>query len=127
MATVVAVEANRAPCTWWLPCSAACVGLSPCSRNRTMFSATTMAASSTMPTAKASPASEITLRERPVSLSTIKVVSKDTGMATAISRVARTSRRNNHKMPTASRIPSSRLLVTRLTARWMNTEASKDC
>ena len=127
MATVVAVEASRAPCTWPVPLSAAFSGNSPFSRSRTMFSDTTMAASSTMPTANARPAREITLRLRPVSCSTIKVVSSETGMAVAISSVPRVSRRNHHNTPMARITPSSRLLVTRVTARLINTEASNDC
>ena len=127
MATVVAVDANRAPCTWPAPRSAALPGVSPFSRNLTMFSLTTMAASSTMPTAKASPAREMTFRDLPVSCKTMKVVSRDTGMAVAISNIPRTFRRNHHNTPIASRMPISRLPVTRFTARWMNTDASKDC
>ena len=46
-----------------------------------MFSATTTAASITMPTANARPASEITLRLRPVSCSTMKVASSEIGIA----------------------------------------------
>ncbi len=92
-----------------------------------MFSATTIAASITMPTAKASPASEITLRLRPASCSTTKVASSETGMALAISSVARESRRNHHRQPTASSTPTTRLPDSRLMARLMNSPESNDC
>ena len=90
-----------------------------------MFSATTTAASITMPTANARPASEMTLRLRPVSCSTMKVASSEMGMAQAISAVARTSRRNHHRQPTASSTPTVRLPDSRPNARLMKTEASK--
>ena len=77
MATVVAVDAMRAPNTSFVPRwaqSSMCVcefeplfSTSAPLRVLTMFSSTTIAASSTIPTAKASPASEMILSERPVS------------------------------------------------------------
>ena len=59
MATVVAVEANSAPHTCCAPFMEAVCESAPCSRWRTMFSSTTIAASITIPTAKASPASRV--------------------------------------------------------------------
>jgi hypothetical protein len=126
-ATVVRVEATSAPATWRVPRLAASNGILPLSRRRTMFSATTTAASITMPTAKARPASEITFRLRPARSSTMKVASNEIGMAEAISKVARRSRRNHHKQPTASNTPASRLPESRLIARLMKSEESKLC
>ena len=79
IATVVAVDAMRAPNTSFVPrwaqssmCVCECgslfsISASALLRVLTMFSSTTIAASSTKPTAKASPASEMILSERPVS------------------------------------------------------------
>ena len=117
IATVVAVDASSAPQTWPEPCSEASVGGNPFSRRRTMFSSTTIAASSTMPTAKASPASEITLRLRPAAFSTMNVASREMGIATAMMSVALTRRRNHHSTPTARNIPRKILPDTREMAR----------
>ena len=117
IATVVAVDASSAPQTCPVPSSAASPISLPFSRRRTMFSSTTMAASSTMPVAKASPASEMTLRLLPVTLSSMKVASSEAGIAAATIRVARSLRRKYHSTPTARNTPRNRLLVTRLIAR----------
>ncbi len=119
IATVVAVEASRAPHTCDVPLSAASAAASPRSRRRTMFSSTTIAASSTMPVANARPASEMTFRDRPASVNTTNVVSSDTGIASAIISVARHWRRNSHSTPMASRMPAARLPVSRLIERLM--------
>ena len=126
-AIVVKVEASNAPATWRVPRLAASNGILPDSRSRTMFSATTTAASITMPTANARPASEITLRLRPVSSSTMKVASNEIGIAEAISKVARRSRRNHHRQPTASSTPAKRFPDSRPIARLMNSDESKLC
>ena len=67
------------------------------------------------------------LRVRPVILRMIKVASSEIGIAIATIRVARRRRRNHHKMPTASIIPRIMLPATRLIARLIKTDASKDC
>ena len=110
MTTVVAVDASSAPHTWLLPSVAACSASTPFSRRRTMFSSTTMAASSTMPVANASPASEIMFSVRPVICITTKPTNSETGIAIATMNVARSRRRNHHRIATASAIPSSRLV-----------------
>src|SRR5438309_136097 len=72
-ATVVAVEASSAPATWRAPVLvASSSGVAP-SRRRTTLPQTTIAPSTTMPTANASPASEMTFRLRPQRSSTTKV------------------------------------------------------
>ena len=78
-----------------------------------------------MPTAKASPASEMTLIVRPARLSTIIVAIRQMGMADAMRRVAAVRRRNSHRAPTARMIPSIRLLVRSEIARLMKTDGSK--
>ena len=112
MATVVAVEAKSAPHTWFVPCWAASVGERPFSRKRTMFSNAMMAASRTMPTAKARPASEMTLSVRPAASMMTKVASKEAGIASATINVARNFRRNHQRQMMAKQTPSARLLAT---------------
>ena len=119
IATVVAVDARSAPHTWLVPRSLASAGVAPVSRRRTMFSSTTIAASSTMPVAKARPASEITLSERPVGERIANVASSDTGIASAMISVARHWRRNSHRTPMASSTPAMRLPVNKLIERLM--------
>ena len=63
--TVVRAETSTAPHTSDAPRRAASRAGIPSSRSRKMFSSTTIAASTTMPTANARPASEMTLIDRP--------------------------------------------------------------
>ena len=123
-AIVVTVEAIKAGTTSRVPVCAASTGVMPPSLSRMMLPETTIAPSTTMPTAKASPASEITLRVRPPRSSAPNVASRQTGIATAISKVARQSRMNHQTQIRASRAPMIRFSVSRLTARWMNSEES---
>ena len=81
---VVAVEATRAPATWRDPWRVACSSGRPLSRSRTTLPETTMAPSTTMPTANASPAREMTFRLRPMRSSATKVAHRHTGMVAAI-------------------------------------------
>ena len=108
---------ERPPDLGRFPRAAAVPSGRPASRRRTMFSSTTMAASRTMPTAKARPASEMTLSVLPARFSTTKVPSREIGMARATIRVARRLRRNHQRTPTASSTPSARLFVTSPMAR----------
>ena len=117
MATVVAVDASSAPQTWREPCREASVAGRPFSRRRTMFSSTTIAASITMPTAKANPAKEMTFRLRPAAFNMMNVASREMGMAAAMMSVALTRRRNHHSTPTARNIPRKILPETREMAR----------
>ncbi len=89
IATVVAVDATSAPQTWPAPRSAASKPSRPCSRWRTMFSSTTIAASSTMPVANASPAIEITFSDMPSPSSTMNEKHRHSGIARATIMVAR--------------------------------------
>ena len=110
MATVVAVDASNAPHTWVAPFSAASSDGTLFSLKRTVFSSTTIAPSSTIPIANASPASEIMFRERPASCNTRNAVNRQIGIATATIKVARNRRRNHQRMPVASVIPSNRFV-----------------
>ncbi len=92
-----------------------------------MFPETTIAPSTTMPTANASPASEITLRLWPVRCSAVNVASRQIGIALAMSTVARQSRMNHHTQSSDSSAPTMRFSVSRLTARLMNSDESNDC
>ena len=125
IATVVAVEANKAGQTCATASSAAGPAAVPCLRIRTKFSITTIAASSTMPVAKARPASDITLIVRPAMPSTASVTSRQTGTVAAMITVARARRTNSQSRPTASSVPSSRLPPRKDSARLMNTDGSK--
>ncbi len=117
MATVVTVEANNAGQTWDEPCLELSWWLRPFSRILKIFSNTTIAASNTIPTANAKPASEITFNERPVISSTINVESSEMGIAVAIIKVAFFLRIKNHKTEIDNKTPTNKLLVTKLMAR----------
>ena len=112
MATVVAVDASRAPHTCSGPMSAASSAAMPRSRSRTMFSSTTMAASRVIPTANARPASEMMLTVRPAKSRPRNAANNEIGIATATSSVARNRRRNSHSTTMASATPRPRLLRT---------------
>ena len=100
-ATVVSVEATMAPLTSRPPSTAARRRPLPISRWRKMFSSTTTALSTTMPVAKARPASMMTLSEEPRTSRTTKVVTMDTGIATATTRMLATLLRNSSNTSTA--------------------------
>ena len=70
-----------------------------------MFSSTTMAASTTMPTANAMPASEITLIERPSAAMATKEPITDTGIASDTTSVACHDRRKMNSTRAASAPP----------------------
>ena len=78
-----------------------------------MFSSTTIAASTTMPTAKARPASEMTLIERPIAAIATKLPTTETGMAIEMISVARHERRKIISTKAASRPPIQMFWVTR--------------
>ena len=84
-----------------------------------MFSSTTMAASTTMPMAKARPAREITLIERPSAAMATKAPITETGMAIEITRVARKDRRKMIRMVAAKRPPTQMFCCTRSTEELM--------
>ncbi len=67
-----------------------------------MFSSTTIAASTTMPTAKAMPAREMTLIERPIAAMATKLAITETGMAIEMISVAPNERRNRSRIRAAS-------------------------
>ena len=93
-----------------------------------MFSSTTMAASSTMPTAKASPAREMMFRVRPVRLQYDEGGQQRDGDGRGDDQGgAESGAGTTTGYPRRDRIPSPMLPPTRPMARLMNTEASKDC
>ena len=75
-------------------------------RWRTMFSTSTMASSTRMPTTSDSASSVITLMEKPSHCMPMKAGMTDSGSATAETNVARQSRKNSHTTTTASSAPS---------------------
>ena len=93
MATVVRVEDISAGATSRAPATAASRRPMPSWPSRMMFSWTMMDASIDSPTAKASPASEMTFRLWPVTCSARNAPISDSGMLSAITSVARMIRR----------------------------------
>ena len=71
-----------------------------------MFSTSTMASSTRMPTTSDSASSVITLMEKPSHCMPMKAGMTDSGSATADTNVARQSRKNSHTTTTASSAPS---------------------
>ena len=91
--------------------SAACRGGLPMRRWRSMFSTSTIASSTRMPTTTASASRVIMFRLKPSQYITAKVGMIDSGSATAEMKVARQSRRNNHTTSTASSAPSHNMCM----------------
>ena len=86
---------------------AAWYGVFPMRRWRTMFSTSTIASSTRMPTTSDSASKVITLTLKPRKCIPMKAGITDSGSATADTRVARQSRRNSHTTSTASTAPSN--------------------
>jgi hypothetical protein len=84
-----------------------------------MLSSTTMELSSTMPTAKVTPASEMTLMERPIQFMPSAVPKTHTGMDTLMMAEAPAERRKKKSARMASTAPMSRLDCTRSSASLM--------
>ena len=123
-ATVVSVEATTGPATSPAPAIAASRAASPPARRRWMDSRTTMESSSSIPTPRASPPSDMMLSESPICCITKKVATTDTGIAIATTAVARRSRRNRAITRMASSPPSQAFRVTSEIAPSMNCDWS---
>ena len=93
---------------------AATLGGLPIARWRSMFSTSTMASSTRMPTTTASASSVIMFRLKPRIQITPKVGMIDSGSASAEIHVARQSRRNHHTTSTASAAPSHSMAMEEL-------------
>jgi hypothetical protein len=72
-----------------------------------MFSISTIASSTRMPMTRVRPSSVTVFRLKPLRLMKAKVGISETGMATAVTAVARQSRRNSHTTSAARAMPSS--------------------
>jgi len=90
---------------------AASSGGLPMRRWRTMFSISTIASSTRMPTTTDSASSVMMLRVNPKKYITANVGMIDSGSANADTQVARQSRRNNHTTSSASRAPSQSMVI----------------
>ena len=90
---------------------AACIGDLPMRRWRTMFSISTIASSTRMPTTTDSASSVMMLRVKPNRYITAKVGITDSGSATAEIQVARQSRRNSQTTSSASTAPSYSIVI----------------
>ncbi len=108
------------PVTSSMALRAASRGGKPCSSQRSTFSTTTMASSTTMPMASTRPNSDKLLRLKVSAFMTAKVPTMATGTATSGMSVARQFCRNTSTtMPT--RITASRsVLPTSTIDSWMN-------
>ena len=104
--TVVKAETNTADHTCCVPWSAASRAVIPFSRWRKIFSSTTIAASTTIPTANAIPAKEITLIDLPIAAIATKEATTETGIAIDTIRVALNERRKQRRMSTANEPPT---------------------
>ena len=85
---------------------AAWYGDLPMRKWRTMFSTSTMASSTKMPTTSDKASRVTTLMEKPKACMPMKAGITDKGRATAVTKVARQSRKNNHTTNTAKMAPS---------------------
>ncbi len=99
--TVVRVLAMMASVTSSVPSIAACSCACCVSRMRKIFSRTTIALSTSIPTPRASPPKVIRLRVKPLKYNRAKVAIMEMGIAVAIITVLRTLRRNTSSMITA--------------------------
>ena len=106
-ATVVKVEAVTACATSRVPDTAANRRSEPCSRWTWMFSRTTIALSTSIPTPRARPPSDIKLRETPPRYIGAKAHTTLTGMAVAMIAVARKSARKRKSTEIASSPPQT--------------------
>jgi len=110
--TVVNVDARTAGQTCWAPSTAARMRSTPLRRSCSMLSSTTMALSSVMPMAKATPAKEMTLMLRPVASRPMKAAMVQSGMPMTPISVARDERRKPNMIAAASTAPMARLRQT---------------
>ena len=92
---VVSVLAMTAATTSRLPFTAADSESWPASRSRLMFSSTTMALSTSIPTPRANPPRVIKLRVNPPKYIKAKVATTEMGMVVAITAVLGIFRRNS--------------------------------
>ena len=91
---------------------AASRGARPCAIQRSTFSTTTMASSTTMPIASTSPKSESVLRLKPIAAMAANVPTIATGTATRGMSVARQLCRNTSTTTATIRIASRSVLIT---------------
>ena len=90
---------------------AASSGFLPMPRWRTMFSISTIASSTRMPTTTLSASKVMMLRLKPKYCITAKVGMIDSGNAIALTQVARQSRRNQNTTASASSAPSHSIVI----------------
>ena len=103
-AMVVRVEATTALPTSLTPRIAACCGSSPSSRQRVIDSSTTIALSTNMPIPRASPPSDMMLRDTPALYMAPKVAIIEIGTAMPMTNVV-AKRRRNKKHTKIEKIP----------------------
>ncbi len=120
----VSAMAISAPPTSSMVRRAASGGAYPKRRLRSTFSTTTMASSTTIPTASTSPNSDRLLSEKPKAAKTAKVPTSDTGIAAIGMIEARQVCRNRMTTSTTSTIATTMAMTTSWIDWVMNTVAS---
>ena len=108
--SVKAIDTSAPPTSSIVRCAAA-IGVMPARMLRSTFSTTTMASSTTMPTASTSPNNDRLLSDIPSAYSTVKVPTSETGMAITGMIEARQVCRNRKTTPTTSTI-ATKIVVT---------------
>ncbi len=101
------------PCSSFIACSAACVGVTPpLSSIRLTSSTTTMASSTTMAIASTRPKSVSVLRENPIAFITANVAIRETGMVIIGIMTARQFCRNSNITSMTMRVVSKNVTIT---------------
>ena len=109
--SVRAIAISAPPTSSIVRCAAS-LGAMPARMLRSTFSPTTIASSTTMPTASTRPTSDRLLSEMPAAASRVKVPISDPGIATTGISEARQVCRNRMTTPTTSRIATKIVCTT---------------
>ncbi len=123
-AIVVSVAATTADATSEVPFLAASTIPSPCSRFRTMFSSTTMELSTSMPTARAMPPSDMMFSDTSLVYINRNVPMTEIGIAMLTIVVDRASRRKPYNTMMAKMPPMNAAFLTLSTAEEMKRDWS---
>ena len=118
-AIVVKADATNAPHTSTVPSCAASNGFLPIFKCLSIFSKTTIALSSNIPTAKEIPAREIVLRLLSILFKTIKVATILIGIAAETTAVGKNERRNSRSVMIAKTAPIAMFCCTKSMAPWI--------
>jgi hypothetical protein len=112
--SVSAMETSAPPTSSIVRCAAS-LGLMPAAMLRSTFSTTTIASSTTIPTARTKPNSDRLFSDIPQASRIVKLPTSETGMATTGISEARQVCRNRKTTPTTSRIATKIVVTTSCT------------